>query len=203
MISINNASRASCIQEVESMNNTTPRFNKHDVYKRQHSSLFSSSNITQSMISRNVNPDHTKYMQEYTSLRFGPQTTKPFNIFVGQGLDHNKFPSTQTSGRYKYMPQSRGYSIATSSRHGDDMTEGRHYISFSFKNLDTRDNVDVEIGLMRHIDHEHWTTFKDISATCDAITMAPTTVTFSIRGGSGPMKPISEAFVRDQALTHS
>ena len=106
MTSINNASRASCIQEVKSMNNTTSRFKEHDVYKRQHSSLFSSSTITRDMISRNVNPNHTNYMQEYTSLRFGPQTTKPFNIFVGQGLNHNKFPITQTSGRYKYMPQS-------------------------------------------------------------------------------------------------
>ena len=99
MISINNASRASCIQEVESMSNTTPRFNKHDVYKRQRSSLFSSSTSIRDMISRNVNPNHTNYMQEYTSLRFGPQTTKPYNIFVGQGLNHNKFPITQTRGR--------------------------------------------------------------------------------------------------------
>ena len=104
--SINNASRALCIQEVKSMNNTTSRFKEHDIYKRQHLSLFSSSTITRDMISRNVNPNHTNYMQEYTSLRFGPQTTKPFNIFVGQGLNHNKFPITQTSGRYKNMPQS-------------------------------------------------------------------------------------------------
>ncbi len=159
MTSINNASRASCIQEVKSMNNTTSRFKEHDVYKRQHSSLFSSSTITRDMISRNVNPNHTNYMQEYTSLRFGPQTTKPFNIFVGQGLNHNKFPITQTSGRYKYMPQSQGYSIATSSRRGDEMTEGR--FPWDDIHLSTRKNcsiaydtatTDYEAGLLLDCD---------------------------------------------------
>jgi hypothetical protein len=38
----------------------------------------------------------------------------------------------------------------------DEMTSGKHYISFNFQILGTRDEIDVQIGVMRRIELRHW-----------------------------------------------
>ena len=97
-----------------------------------------------------IKPKINIYLQQYRSLRFGPQVPKCFDIFAGAGLyDSVELFVAGHPGWMYYTPGSSGNSIATSSRTKDEMTTGKHYISFDFQDLGTPDEIEVQIGVMR------------------------------------------------------
>ena len=133
----------------------------NSVEQRQQSSFFASNNVIQTILESSIHPESNGYLRRYRSLRFGPQVPYGFDIYAGDGLYNNSQPCLTRHpewhpGYYDYMPGSSGHSIATSSRNMDEMTSGKHYISFNFQNLGTRDETDVQIGVMRRIELRHW-----------------------------------------------
>jgi len=127
------------------------------IEQRQQSPFFASNHVIQALVESKIKPKINTYLQRYRSLRFGPQVPKCFNIFAGDGLYDNAEPFVAGhAGWMYYTPGSSGHSIATSSKTKDEMTTGKHYISFNFQDLGTRDEIEVQIGVMRRIKLKHW-----------------------------------------------
>ena len=158
---VENAGKKACQNEIDKQNyNATVEVvtsTRDSSEQRQQSLFFSSNGVIQTMVENNIKAKINTYLQRYRSLRFGPQVPKCFNIFAGDGLYDNAEPFVAGHpGWMYYTPGSSGHSIATSSRTLDEMTTGKHYISFDFQDLGTRDEIDVQIGVMRRIELRHW-----------------------------------------------